>query len=116
MLLGAISCLIGVVLCLVGRDRSIFSRLALFLLPPMAFVVIWNWYFSLVVDPSSPYDHLFSANRLVPTVALTYGYPPYYPANRGPVNGWVYPPASVRPTSLLLFFPIRQSRSSPAVA
>jgi len=91
LILGAICCLIGIVLCLVGRDRSIFSRLALFLLPPMAFVVICNWYYSLVINPIYPF---FSASRLAPAVALTYGYQLYYPADRGPVNGWIYPPVA----------------------
>lgn len=89
VLLGAVSCLIGVVLCFVGRGRLIFSWLALLLLPPMAFVIIWNWYFSLVINPIYAF---FSANRLAPSVALTYGYQLYYPADRGPVNGWIYPP------------------------
>jgi hypothetical protein len=92
VLIGAVCCLIGVVLCLVGRDRSIFSRLALFLLPPMAFVVTWNWYYTLVFNPIYPF---FSADRLAPAVALTYGYQLYYPAELGPVNGWIYPPAAV---------------------
>ena len=91
MLFGAISCLVGGILCLRGRGRSNFSRLALLLLPSMAFIVIWNWYFSLVIEPIYPF---FSADRLAPSVAMTHGYRLYYPADRGPVNGWIYPPAA----------------------
>jgi hypothetical protein len=89
-----VSCAVGLLLGLVGagRERPILSRFALFLIPLMAFLNIWNWYISLVINPIYPF---YSENRLVPAVALTYGYPPYYPAERGPINGWLYGPIPV---------------------
>jgi hypothetical protein len=68
-------------------------RFGLVLIPVLAVLVGSGWYRSLVTAPVVAIP--FSACRLTPSLALSRGYPPYQPFDRGAIIGCFYPPISV---------------------
>jgi hypothetical protein len=88
----SITLLIGAIILCFKKLGDPLGRLTMALLPLLLSLVVWNWYIALVEEPIYP---LLSTYRLAPAAALTYGFPLYSPPDRGPVNGWVYPPLGV---------------------
>ena len=81
----------GIVTLLVTRKLPLRTRLGVAVLPPLALIVVCNWWISLVICPV--FSH-WSGPRLAPALALVRGYRLYQSPERGPVSGWIYPPVS----------------------
>src|SRR5271166_7032618 len=81
----------GLATLLFTKKRSMSERLGIGVLPPLASVVVWNWWISLVIAPVSRH---WSGPRLAPALSILHGYRVYQPPDRGPVSGWIYPPVS----------------------
>src|SRR5208337_385935 len=81
----------GIVTLLVTRKLPLRTRLGVAVLPPLALIVVCNWWISLVIRPVLG-D--WSGPRLAPALALVRGYRLYQSPERGPVSGWIYPPVS----------------------
>lgn len=81
----------GLVTLLFTKKYSMSERLGIAVLVPLAFIVVWNWWNSLVVNPISRH---WSGPRLAPALSILHGYKLYQPPDRGPVSGWIYPPVS----------------------
>ena len=81
----------GVAIFRAGAGRPMVERLAAATLPFTAAVVAWLLFATLVIKPVIG---TWSAARLVAAMAVANNLEIYYPAGRGPVIGWVYPPGS----------------------
>jgi hypothetical protein len=88
-----VSTMLGFLLAMRAKPLSISSRVALALIPAAAVLVGWDWFISLITAP--PLAVPYSACRLTPALALSRGYSPYQPFDRGPIIGCFYPPLSV---------------------
>jgi hypothetical protein len=74
-----------------ARDRPVLERLGRASLPLTVWVVAWQWFVDVAVQPVL---RLWGGARLAPAAALGRGYDLYHPQDTGPITGWLYPPGS----------------------